>query len=311
MGTTASSLILERLSKYGYGQDCEMKLRDLEVPAEFQRKLKPRNWDIFVPALFGRLWVAEVTHANGKKLAKVRLLIIDGQHRAKEASDAGMDTVPCLLWKDVAMEDAAAIYDRSNGDRTAIPPGDEFRAACSAQDADALALDVALLERGLDGWSLSGKDEQIAGTARAAGNLRAIASVRKLQIDEGLEHTTYTLDVLRDIWPWAGDEDAVATAPHVRMIRGFGQFLREEKFVESQRGRRRKLRRRWDRNDTNLLVGFMREHFRGELGLDNFLRRCESAARGGGGGGGSLGCEWELARMLSKARKEAEEQAAA
>jgi hypothetical protein len=305
MGHT-DSLVIERLSRYGYGVDCEMKLTALEVPEEFQRKLRARNWDDFVPALFGRLLVAEVTSINGKKLTKSRKVIVDGQHRAVEAMRQGMEMVPCLYWEDMAMEDAAAVFDLSQSNRVALPPADEFRSACWSQDARSMALDEALLERGLDGWSYSGKDEQIAGKARASHNLRAIASVRKLENDLGLEHTCYTLDVIQQIWPW----DSVPTSPHVRMIRGFGQFLREEKFVESQRGRRRKLRRRWNRDDTGLLVAFMQENFHGELGLDNFLRRCESAARGGGGGGGSLGCEWELARMLSKARKDAEDKAA-
>lgn len=280
-----SKTVLERLAAYGYGEDIEIAIDDLVIPEEFQRKLKPRNWDLFVPILFGRLIVA--------RLKDGRLVIVDGQHRWTKAKEWGMSTVQCILFQDVSLADAAAMFDICNGERVAIPPADEFRAACVSEDPEAMELDAALLQRGLDGWCRE----------RAEYNLRPISSVRKLQRDEGLKHTLYALDVIADVWPW----EEVKTSPHVRCIRGFGEFLRPEKMVLRERGGRRRIRRRWNDADRTLLVTYLRNHYHGDVGLDNWLMRAERAARGGGGGGGSLGMEIVLRKALTDARREAKQ----
>jgi hypothetical protein len=279
----ATKSVLERLAAYGYGQDTEIATTDLVVPEEFQRKLKPRNWDLFVPMLFGRLIVA--------RLKDGRLVIVDGQHRWEKAKEWGMENVPCILFEDVSVPDAAAMFDICNSDRVAIPPADEFRAACISEDQEAQELDAALLERDLDGWCQD----------RAEYNLRPISSLRKLQRDVDLDHTLYSLDVISEVWPW----DEVKGSPHVRCIRGFGQFLRPEKMVLRATGGRKRVLRRWDEADRELLVSYLREHYHGDIGLDNWLMRAERAARGGGGGGGSLGMEIVLRKTLTDARREA------
>jgi hypothetical protein len=297
--------ILERLAAYGFGEDVVLPIDSIEVPEEFQRELKPRNWGVFAPPLFGRPSVAEVTKAGGKKLAEPRLLGVDGQHRIHEAKIQGYTEVPCVLVKDMTLEDAAGWFDIANHARVGLPQQVEFRAACMSLNANALALDKALLARGLDAWPY---------TLRTPHSLKAVTSVRVLQTELGLEHTLYTLDVLSDIWPWVEKEGlpeglaTVPTSPHARAIRGFGQFLRPEKKV--QKGARTKVTamRRWNPQDRDLLVGFLREHHGGEYGLDNLIARAENSRRGGGGG--SLGMEITLASVLRRARKEANETAA-
>jgi hypothetical protein len=305
-----------RLERLGFGEDVELAIADLEVPREFQRKLKPRNWTIFVRAIFGRVYVAEVTSVKGKRLKKPRLVIVDGQHRSHEAERFGHHKIPCVLFHDMALEDVAAIFALDNSMAVSLPPQDEFRAACMAEDSDALALDAALLERGLDAWPVD-------GTGRAPHLLRPISSVRKLQRDISLEHTMYTLDVIRDVWPWPTEDDSNvdvvwSDSPHVRIIRGFGQFLRPEKKVQKSARSKVTVIRRWNPADRVLLVEALRGSFTEPdllglqaSGMDKLLALAEKEAPGGGGGGGSLGMELVLRRILNKARFAARQEVAA
>ena len=289
--------ILERLARYGFGENVMLPVDSIEVPEEFQRELKPRNWAVFAPPLFGRPSVAEVVEANGKKLIKARLLGVDGQHRIYEAKVNGHDEVPVTLVRGMSLEDAAAWFDLSNHARVGLPAQVEFRAACMSLDPGALALDEALIERGLDAWPF---------TLRATQGLRAINSVRVLQRELGLEHTLYTLDVLRDIWPWPTTtppgSDVVMTSPHTRAIRGFGQFLRPEKKVQKSARSKVTVMRRWNPDDRQLLVDFLREHHAGEYGLSTLIHRADGITAAGGGG--SLGMELTLASVLRRARKD-------
>ena len=294
--------VLERLARYGFGEDVKLPVSSIEVPEEFQRELKPRNWAIFAPPLFGRPSVAEVTSVGGQPLVKPRLLGVDGQHRIYEAQANGHTEVPCVLVRDMTMEDAAAWFDLANSARSGLPAQVEFRAACLGIDPQAQALDKALLERGLDAFPY---------TLRTPHSLRPIGSVRLLQRELGLEHTLYTLDVLRDIWPWptetggSGAPDVVAISPHVRAIRGFAQFLRPEKKVQKSARSKVTVMRRWNQEDRQLLVDFLRKYHGGEYGLSNLITKAEGIT--GGGGGGSLGMELTLASILRRARKEAAE----
>lgn len=294
--------ILQRLARYGFGEDLTLPVDSIEIPEEFQRELKPRNWPVFVPVLFGRPSVAEVISADGRELRKPRLLGVDGQHRVHEAKNNGLTEVPCVLVRGMSLEDAAGWFDVANGARVGLPAQVEFRAACMSLDPNALALDKKLLERGLDAWPYA---------LRAPASLRAISSVRLLQKETDLEHTLYTLDVLAEIWPWPTttppEFGSVSTSPHVRAIRGFGQFLRPVKKVQKSARSTVTSLRRWNRDDRQLLVDFLRKHHSGEYGLSTLLQKAEGNARGGGGGGGSLGMELTLAGILRKARKEAKE----
>lgn len=281
MGT--DSAVLERLAAYGYGEDVEytrtgkLRIDSLKVPGEFQRKLRPRRWGMFVPALFGRIIVAEV---NGISLT------VDGQHRLDHAVASGMESIPAILYRGMTMRDAAAMFDILNSERVALNAADEFRSSCWSEDTGAMALDTALLSRGLDGWC----------KGRGDVDLRAISSVRKLNDDLGLDHTTYTLDVIGAIWPWA----EVDGSPHVRIVRGFGQFLRPMKRVTGK-----KRPRRWNTDDRDLLVDYIRTFYPEGEGMKSFLSRAEGKVRGGGGGGGSLGMELLLGEVLNKARRRA------
>jgi hypothetical protein len=215
----------------------------------------------------------------------------------------------------MALEDVAALFTLDNSTAVNLPPQDEFRAACQALDPNALALDEALLERGLDGWPLPEGQK----TGRAPQLLRPISSVRKLQDDLGLEHTMYTLDVICDIWPWPSEDDTNVPvvwtdSPHVRIIRGFGQFLRSEKRVQKSARSKVTVLRRWNPKDRDLLVSYMRETFTtpdvlgiNASGMDTLLALAEKEAPGGGGGGGSLGMELVLRKVLNKARYAARE----
>jgi len=291
----AETAILERLKAFGFGENVDVDPTSLDIEsarALFQRALKARNWEVFVPALFGRPIVAEIK--NGRRRPK--LWVLDGQHRVYEAIQAGIDTVPCVLYKGMTPENAAAMFDILNSDRKSLPAPDEFRAAVVSGNAAAVALNLALLERGLDGTCL----------LDGYKHLSVISTVRVLQdeitkhtddAEAGLEHTLYTLDTIRAIWPWDGP-DSIEKTPHTRAVRGFGQFLRPEKAREVQGSNKTaKEIARWDRKDTKLLIDHLRTRYGpqyGEKGLDDFLRLAQGKTPGGGGGGGTLGMQWAL-----------------
>lgn len=282
--------VLARLSVFGFGENAELEVTELHTPEEFQRKLRPRNWSLFVPALFGRLIIAVV---NGT------YYVVDGQHRLDEARrNSTFKKVPCVVFKDMTMEQAAAMFDLVNSERKALAAMDNFRAACCGDVGNARELDEALLDRGLDGW----------GWGRGERNLGSIGSVVKLADDLGVEHASYALDVINAIWPFAeiGGDLGNSNPLHVRLVRGFGQFLRPEKRIDN-----RKRLRRWNRKDESLLVAFVRANYPGEMGLDSFLLKAQQERLGGGGGGGSAGMEILLAKLLNKARRRASLQAKA
>ena len=237
--------VLERLSQYGFGENVEfsqhgkLRIDKLEIPPEFQRKLRPRNWSQFVPALFGRITVAEV---NG------HFIVVDGQHRLDEAD--GWEVLPATLFRGVSMRDAAAMFDLYNSERVALRAADEFRAACVSENDDALALDAALLARGLDGWC----------QGRAETDLGSIASVRTLEDQLGLDHTLYTMDFISDVWPWP----QVEGSPHVRIVRGVGQFLRSEKKVTG-----RKRPRKWNPAERDMLVNYLALFYPQQDGMES------------------------------------------
>lgn len=284
--------VIARLGKYGYGKNKIVTLGECVVPEEFQRKLRQRSWDTYIEALFGRIIIMIV---DGVKI------VVDGQHRRDHAMRYGKETGPAIVYENGTMEDAAALFDLFNSERVALKAADAFRAACVSGDRGMLALDAGLLARGLDGWCHE----------RADYNLQSIGSVMKLysQVDDihgtGLEHSLYTLDVLADCWPWS-----VPGSPHVRCIRGFGQFLRPEKGVTLRTGR--KAARRWNPADRELLTRWIAATYPSKVlgewtneGLNSFLAKAEQKVRGGGGGGGSLGMERVLAETLNKARRAA------
>ena len=278
----AEKAILDRLvERYGYGENALIDPRDLDNAAArklFQRELKPRDWERFVPVLFGRPIVAEVKIGR-----KVVLVSLDGQHRSYEAEVAGETEVPVVLYPGMSPEDAAAVFDLINSDRKGLAAEDEFRAAIHSGAEAPTALDKALLERGLD------------GTCRREGykHLSVISSVRVLQKELGLEHTLYTLDVIRAVWPWDGPT-AVAVSPHTRVLRGMGQVLREERSRSRSASDSTKYIYRWDRENTDLFVEHLRLKYNQLGNIGELLTKAQALALGGGGGGGSLGMQIAL-----------------
>lgn len=276
--------VAARLGKYGYGKNKTVTFSECVIPEEFQRKLKPRGWDIFTKALFGRVIIMEV---DGVKV------VVDGQHRIAHAENHGMVSGPGIVYENGTMEDAAALFDLFNSERVSLQAADAFRAACVSGDQGMLDLDVGLLARGLDGWK----------RGRTEHNLAAIGSVVVLCNDDaiGLDLALYTLDVIEECWPWD-----VAKSPHVRCIRGFAQFLRPVKKFTVVRGSNVKLKtRRWNPGDRDMLIGYIAANFAGDEGLENVLSRAQAKAPGGGGGGGSRGMELLLDELLRKAKNAA------
>jgi hypothetical protein len=278
--------VLKGLLALGYGENVEIPYDELHVPEEFQRALKPRNWDTFVPALFGRAVVAEVDGENW---------LVDGLHRVDEGHTHGMwaeANVPSVLYAGSNKEQAAGLFHLSNARRVALRAADEFRSACYSGDESARALDVALLDLDLDGWC----------QGRAERDLTAVGTVVGIAEKYGMEHALYTLDTLRDIWAWddKADERYAESAPHMRTIKGFSEYLRPVKNVTGRR-----YPRRWDPENGEMLTTYIATHFPGQEGLLSFLARAQMKRAGKDGGGASaVGVELQIHDCFLKAKRE-------
>jgi hypothetical protein len=271
----------------GYGEDMEIPREELKVPEEFQRKLKPRGWEQFIPALFGRVLVAEV---NGDKL------IVDGIHRV-EGGDShhmwdGGKKVPSVLYRNCSMEQAAGLFHLLNAERVALRAADEFRSACLSGDEGARLFDENLLDRGLDGWCQE----------RSEQDLMAVGTAVDLHEKLGLDHILYTLDVIADIWAWRNpeeDERYVPTSPHSRILRGFAMYLIPERKLSG-----RKYLRRWDRENTEMLTSWIATNYPGPEGMQSFLARAQTRRVGVGGGGSAIGVELQIHDAFLKAKRD-------
>jgi len=249
--------------------------------------LKPRNWDVFVPALFGRSIVAEVDGVN---------LVVDGIHRINEGEQHGMwerQDVPSVRYAGCTKEQAAGLYHLANVKRVALKAADAFRAACFSGDAEMRALDADLLDIGLDGWCMGRADRDCA----------AIGAVLAVVEKYGREHALYALDVISECWSWSdsSEEDFADSSPHHQAIKGFAEYLRPSKKVGGRR-----TPRRWDRENALMLTGYIATRFPGQEGLLSFLSRAASKRAGmaGGGGGMTLAMELMIHDCFNKARRE-------
>jgi hypothetical protein len=268
----------------GYGENVEIPYEELHVSAEFQRLLKPRNWDEFVPALFGRGIVAEVKGKN---------YLVDGIHRVEEGRVHGMwetQGVPCVVYAGCTYEQAAGLYHLANVRRVALAAADAFRGACYSGDEAMRALDQDLIDLGLDGWC----------QGRAERDCTAIGAVLGVAEKYGREHAMYVLDTISECWSWNEEDEGFAdSSPHHRTVKGFGEYLRPEKKVSGRR-----YPRRWDRENGPLLTNYIATHFPGQEGLLSFLARAGARRAAGGGGGLAVAVELQVHECFLKARRE-------
>jgi hypothetical protein len=283
--------VLKGLRDLGYGENAEIPAEELIVTAEFQRKLRPRNWDEFIPALFGRAIVAEV---------KGKHYLVDGIHRFDEGQRHGMwetQPVPCVLYAGCTMAQAAGLYHMANVSRIALKAADSFRAACYSGDENMRALDQDLLDVGLDGWCMG----------RAERDCTAIGAVLQVAEKYGREHALYTLDTISECWGWVDkDDEAYAeSSPHHRTVKGFGEYLRPEKKIGNRR-----YPRRWDRENGPILSGYIATHYPGQVGLLSFLARASQRRAAGGGGGLAAAVEEHVHHCFLAARRELRKEAA-
>jgi len=286
--------VLKGLLSLGYGENVEIPYGDLKIPEEFQRELRPRNWDEFVPALFGRAVVVELLEGGlPESLTPGDKVTVDGIHRVEEGHSHGMWTehdVPSVLYQGT-YEQAAGLYHLANIRRVALAAADSFRGACFSGDEDMQALDADLLDIGLDGWCMG----------RADRDCTAIGTVIALTEKYGREHTLYVLDVISECWSWRDDQEETyaASSPHVRVIKGFGEYLRPEKRI----GHRR-YPRRWDPENAPMLTAYIATTYGGQEGLLNFLARAATLRAAGGGGGMAAAVEEHVHKCFLAARRE-------
>jgi hypothetical protein len=121
-----------------------LRLEQLSVDARFQRPIQQSRVQNYVKqfdsSLVGLITVS--LRANGK------YVILDGQHRWMTLVERGFTEALCEVLEGLSFEQEAAIFHGRNRGRTALKPGDYFRARLAANDPIAKAINEIVVKAG-------------------------------------------------------------------------------------------------------------------------------------------------------------------
>lgn len=159
----------------------------------------------FDPSLVGALVVSRREDGD---------YVIDGQHRALAAVEAGLgeQAVDCVTHLDLTRGEEAALFLRLNRERKAVSRVSEWGAALLSGEPRVLA-QAAGIERA--GWRvnpLSGANGQISAVS-------SLARLRRLDPGEERDLTFRTLRLLTDAWGMGKD------VGNGHLIEGVGMFV--------------------------------------------------------------------------------------
>jgi hypothetical protein len=167
-----------------------LKIADLVVDEDYQRDLKPGNWnairriaDRFKWSRFSPVFVAPV---EGGKYA-----IIDGQHRTHAAAICGFAEVPCQIVQMTVAEQAAS-FAAVNGLVTKVTGGQIYKAALAANEPWATECFAAVSAAGCS-LMVQNKTTQ----DKQPGEVFALALIKQHVRAGNAAMVTFALDALR------------------------------------------------------------------------------------------------------------------
>lgn len=120
--------------------------------------------------------------------------VIDGQHRTLAAAALGIPRVPALIVLHAGVSSEAMVFVGVNDVRTGVQNVDKFRAAVTAGDPSAVALDQVLRGLGIE-------TDVPAGGTLGPRQTRAITALQKLAARHGLGTLGTALEILLDAQP--------------------------------------------------------------------------------------------------------------
>lgn len=194
-----------------------VKLKDLKVDPEYQRKKKPKHIrDIannFDKEKAGSLVIGE--REDGQRY------IIDGQQRTEGALIAGITELPGLIIKtgSSGKQREAEIYNAINKNRKNQTARENFKARLATGDEDAQELSRILKSEGF----LS-PEESLSGKTRW-GHIQAITSLEAIHKKYGSRVVLSALRLVNQVW--LGQQDAFRGP----VLLGLMYFLGENREV--------------------------------------------------------------------------------
>lgn len=183
---------------------------DLQIDPRYQRDLSElqvrkitKNFD---PDAFGVITISSRVPGG--------LFVVDGQHRiaALRQMGWGQQRVPCIVYRNLSLEDEAKVFYLPQTTRKYMTPGQRFRARLVANEPTAIEL-KRLVE--FHGFSLNLTN----GGSADAKELDAIAALEFIDRQYSIEHLGLVLKVMHEAW---SDNEAKLQG---NMIRGLAMFL--------------------------------------------------------------------------------------
>jgi hypothetical protein len=199
-------------SEYTMPEFAIIPLKGLAIDERYQRARNDSKIHMlrafFHPNACQPLAISE--RANGTRY------LVDGQHRAAVLEDIGVTEWPALLYRELTLQDEAAMWQELNTRQTKAKPTERFKAALQSREPEALAINAAVLKAGMRLNFKRGSKQKRTGKEIDA--IDAVISIYRRSRESGL------LDVLRTVqsaWP---DPDELLRTARV-MLLGISAFL--------------------------------------------------------------------------------------
>jgi hypothetical protein len=184
-------------------------VKDLRIDPRYQRDLSPlyvrRIVREFDPDAFGVIIVSERSDRHA--------YIVDGQHRIAALKEMGWEDqlVPCLVYRDLSIENEAKAFYKPQSTRRAMTPANRFKARLMAGDPSAIEV-KATVERA--GYMMNYR----TGSSPDTREIDAVHAIEYLYRVGGVDHLHDVLSIVRAAW---GTDDFKIPGTFLTGLSGF------------------------------------------------------------------------------------------
>ena len=205
-----------RLYAYPY-KEISINSAFLEIPAEYQRKLKMGKVKQIVAEFNGVIVnPPKVSYRDG------RYIVIDGQHTvvALKMLNGGEDLpIVCRVYTGLTKEEEALVFAQQTGASTPLSAGAKLRAKLVGKDSESLAFLAATEAAGL---------QLGADSVRATRKIICVSTALKEFQQYGAD--TYTEGLKAIVDAWGGDPDSLRSGIIQGMMRFIALYKDEYKY---------------------------------------------------------------------------------
>lgn len=165
-----------------------------------------------------------------ERRAQKKYAVVDGQTRAKALEILGRPIAPCLVYRDMTVQEEAALFSDIQTQRRAMTSGSAFRARVVAEEPNAVAIAEVLADYGYE----------VQTNSTAPGHFKAPAALEFVfhgaatgAVAKKVQDRTLlarVLEVIAGAWPKLPD-----TAKNAVTIKGLGRFLADNPKTNDDR----------------------------------------------------------------------------